>query len=255
MTTKWVMWPWREKPEAPRSWRNPSSIVVLTSDWIGGDPAIATTAPSDTGKDAAAAWSSFAGAGPVFEREDGPVLITTETVETLERMHALQVTLGSRTIPAVRLERRGYDYERALDALARVSARHRALVLTPRECIVIGLLGTAPKVWGRGYTPLAAVFDLVIVAPPKDEEPMHPNHIRALRDEAAFAGVAFAFLGWGSWAPQTNRARAAHGCFNIEGHFIRGGRSLHGQNMMRLGAGKSGRLLDGKEHLALPEGL
>ena len=59
--------------------------------------------------------------------------------------------------------------------------------------------------------------------------PMHPDWARSVRDQCRAAGVPFFFKQWGEWSPEkvTN-------------------------NMNRIGLKKAGRLMNGREHNALP---
>lgn len=76
--------------------------------------------------------------------------------------------------------------------------------------------------------------------------PLHPDWVRAIRDECAAAGVAFAFGGWGEWLPASQVSP-----FTFEVHDTRpldcGGKAW------RVGHANSGDMLDGKRH-PLPEG-
>ena len=62
--------------------------------------------------------------------------------------------------------------------------------------------------------------------------PMHPEWVRAIRDQSAAAGVPFFFKAWGEWGPgHDGKTRA---------------------DMVRLGRKRTGRLLDGVIHDATP---
>ncbi|RZB13798.1 DUF5131 family protein [Streptomyces sp. F001] len=81
--------------------------------------------------------------------------------------------------------------------------------------------------------------------------PMHPDSARQLRDECARAGVPFFFKQWGEWAPS---GRIAIGG-NQRGHALVGDPVDglgHRVEMVRLGKKKTGRLLDGRLHDAVP---
>lgn len=82
--------------------------------------------------------------------------------------------------------------------------------------------------------------------------PMHPDWVRAVRNQCAAAGVPFFFKGWGEWAHETEYA---FGTDPFSESSIRnamyhvwdgGGRSY------RIGKKKAGRLLDGKSYNHLP---
>ena len=82
--------------------------------------------------------------------------------------------------------------------------------------------------------------------------PMHPDWVRSLRDQCAEAAVKFMFKGWGEWAPESSVSMdGSPGCDsfirNAEVHFT--GR----ERLYRVGKAKAGRLLDGVEHMAMPE--
>ncbi len=71
--------------------------------------------------------------------------------------------------------------------------------------------------------------------------PMHPDWDRALRDECALAGIPFHRKQWGEWVPVSE----------VEGpgeHYS----FPDGVTMRRVGKERSGRSLDGREHLKRP---
>ncbi len=78
--------------------------------------------------------------------------------------------------------------------------------------------------------------------------PAHPDWFRSVRDQCAAAGVKFFFKGWGDWA---------HISDTCIGHSEKSGKRLHlwpdRVLMGRLGKKLAGRLLDGKEHNAVPD--
>lgn len=82
--------------------------------------------------------------------------------------------------------------------------------------------------------------------------PMHPNHVRSLRDQCAAANVPFFFKQWGEWAPAMGdlwwhplgdgpefRTRATGKDTYAFGD---------GYGAVRIGKAHAGRLLDGKLH-------
>lgn len=71
--------------------------------------------------------------------------------------------------------------------------------------------------------------------------PMHPEWARSLRDQCAAAGVPFMFKQWGEWYPDNK------GIYEGVRSAILGDVAVH-----RVGKANAGRLLDGKEHLAVP---
>lgn len=98
--------------------------------------------------------------------------------------------------------------------------------------------------------------------------PMHPDWARSLRDQCAEAGVAFHFKQWGEWGVSTpHTAWAPAGslkAFTISSSTDRKriGRTIYeagsgeGQPsaiLDRIGKARAGRLLDGREHNAVPQ--
>lgn len=93
--------------------------------------------------------------------------------------------------------------------------------------------------------------------------PMHPDWARAIRDQCAAAGVPFFFKQWGAWAPGThvppgvNRIDTAHWCDGWEfgsetKKQAEGGHIDDEPDVYRVGKAVAGRLLDGREHNAMP---
>lgn len=72
--------------------------------------------------------------------------------------------------------------------------------------------------------------------------PMHPDWVRALRDQCAAAGVSFFFKQWGEWSP-TNEVWNYPTGVGAQAFAPRGSKP---QSMVRLGKTKSGRTLDGR---------
>ncbi|MER9130731.1 phage Gp37/Gp68 family protein [Mesorhizobium sp. M0768] len=93
--------------------------------------------------------------------------------------------------------------------------------------------------------------------------PMHPAWARSIRDQCAAAGVAFFFKQWGEWMPVKvvddgdgpfgigDGADPLHAYPNVP---VYPARNIDGQDMWRVGKKRTGRLLDGIEHKAMPEG-
>jgi protein gp37 len=105
--------------------------------------------------------------------------------------------------------------------------------------------------------------------------PLHPAWARSLRDQCLEAQVPFFFKQWGEYAPHENveastgwkyHKRYSYG--SCSPHLIRyasagggpfvpagdGHADATGITMYRLGKARTGRLLDGVEHLARPQG-
>ncbi|HEY5834936.1 DUF5131 family protein [Streptomyces sp.] len=84
--------------------------------------------------------------------------------------------------------------------------------------------------------------------------PMHPGWARSLRDQCTQARVPYFFKQWGEWviAPSNygpdvpERARAGTTIV------FRDESDVDGQIMLRVGKGRAGRLLDGREHNDFP---
>lgn len=92
--------------------------------------------------------------------------------------------------------------------------------------------------------------------------PMHPDWVRAIRDQCAAAGVAFFFKQWGEWLDEQD-ATARHmapGPDMFDRFGAPKGSRWHpyeasdrnGGAMIRVGKRRAGRLLDGRTHDGLP---
>jgi protein gp37 len=90
--------------------------------------------------------------------------------------------------------------------------------------------------------------------------PMHPDWVRAIRDQCAAAGTAFHFKQWGEWAVtkpepggdlggemRRDLVRFVQRDREADGHFRKGD-----VIMKRVGKKRAGRLLDGIEHNRFP---
>ncbi len=89
----------------------------------------------------------------------------------------------------------------------------------------------------------------------RNARPMHPDWARSLRDQCAAAGVPFFFKQWGEWAPLPDTSKGEtcvwpDGSRDADGNCNLSGGT--GQQMARLGKGRAGALLDGREHRAMP---
>lgn len=91
-------------------------------------------------------------------------------------------------------------------------------------------------------------IDWVVVEGGSD--PMHPDHVRSLRDQCVAAGVPFRFAGWGKWAPGKNFPDYIP---SGQPHHFNDGRMTDDEAVWQVGSLRSGRLLDGVEHDAMPE--
>jgi protein gp37 len=80
--------------------------------------------------------------------------------------------------------------------------------------------------------------------------PLHVAWVRALRDQAVLAGVAFFFKQWGTWgmAPEEMNFQEASALAGKRQSI----KLASGHTMIRMGKKVSGRLLDGREHNDMP---
>lgn len=94
-----------------------------------------------------------------------------------------------------------------------------------------------------------------------DTDPLHPDNVRSLRDQAVAAGVKFAFLGWGAWFPRDQWEHVPHlvlpddcDAYDDSPH-TRVLRDDLGRPcpMHLIGAEFSGRLLDGRVWDEMPQ--
>ena len=89
-----------------------------------------------------------------------------------------------------------------------------------------------------------------------NEHPIHPDHVRSLRDQCLYTNVEFNFASWGVWAPRENcpngldDGKGLENLCHYEPHegWVSGLTTAKNQHMVRVGKDKSGRLLDGVEH-------
>ena len=79
-------------------------------------------------------------------------------------------------------------------------------------------------------------IDLIIAE--GNEHPIHPDHVRSLRDQCKDANVPFHFAGWGDYQHGAS-PRPMHECHIFQ---------PDGPWMEKVGKERSGRLLDGQEH-------
>lgn len=154
------------------------------------------------------------------------------------------------------------DADERVPELLRQDAR-RFVLLTPREEVDIRDYLKAPWMPDRivkpGSIPIEHVevrgLDLVIVQ--GGDTPLHPAWVRSIRDQCVAAVVPFYFAGWGEW----DIGGAGAVLFGDDGTFCptegnvmctrEEAGHLH-TFVSRVGADKSGRLLDGREWLELP---
>jgi len=112
---------------------------------------------------------------------------------------------------------------------------------------------------GAGYDPMSdetgdpgryPSLDWVIVGGEsgRGARPLHPQWVRDVRDQCAYAGVPFMFKQWGEWGPDEGK-EARRGRMNTEGVVMPSG------TVWRVGKHAAGRMLDGREHLDVPEAI
>lgn len=75
--------------------------------------------------------------------------------------------------------------------------------------------------------------------------PMHPNWVRALRDQCTEAGVAFLFKQWGEWTPESGHRYTDFHQFDDDPESF----------VMRVGKHTAGRELDGRLWDQFPAGI
>lgn len=123
----------------------------------------------------------------------------------------------------------------------------------------LAFMGTCPKDWGLGYSPIGNHIHWVIAGgdsgSPK-ARPMHPDWARSLRDQCDNAGVPFFFKQWGDWSEVAPLANNTYAWVFKDGYYatqqpIR--EFERGVLMQKVGKHKSGRLLDGAEHDEFPQ--
>ncbi|CUA90885.1 Bacteriophage protein gp37 [Chelatococcus sambhunathii] len=85
--------------------------------------------------------------------------------------------------------------------------------------------------------------------------PMHPDWARSIRDQCAAAGTAFFFKQWGAWVP--HRPWTADTITVWPDGSVGAGNANEngggGCDMLKVAKKAAGRLLDGREHNAMPE--
>lgn len=182
------------------------------------------------------------------------------------------VDLTAWPLPNVQLGVSAEDQQRADERIPDLLATPAAVRFISAEPLLGPIDITAiPRRRAEGYMrPLDGRFntiDWVIVGGESGSgaRPMHPDWVRALRDQCAAADVPFFFKQWGNWHPEIDRDvydpdwRLPYSSYR-EPHFrglnLAGGQGFHGEryHVMRFCSKKSsGRLLDGVEHNGFPE--
>lgn len=85
--------------------------------------------------------------------------------------------------------------------------------------------------------------------------PMHPDWVRAIRDECVEAGVPFFFKSWGDWVPEDHwRAEMGRPKYEYPWNYHEWDHYKTGFRSIRVGKKRAGQLLDGEEWNQRPEG-
>ena len=81
-----------------------------------------------------------------------------------------------------------------------------------------------------------------------NEHPIHPDHIRSLRDQCLDAEVPFNFAGWGEWLPWGQLHAQLHVGITPTPNSTDTYWFPDGKTIRKVGKEHAGRLLDGVEH-------
>jgi hypothetical protein len=248
---RWTEWDWRGSPDATLAWPDPATRLI-TMDELVPHPL------------------RYRASEAMQRAVDGGAVAVVRC--TAEQLHERPTWLRS-IIPAL-VARTQAELDAGIAALVGVNAACRALWLKPTGKVEIGpdLEATCPVArmscracCGTGVVSTGSVdvnqyeisrtcgvchgacgADWIIVA--GGEEPLHPAHVRALRDECAALDVPFSFRSWGSWVPIDQRPLST-----TSDHLDR--MMIYGTTVWwRVGTARSGALLDGVEHDDRPVG-
>ena len=128
-----------------------------------------------------------------------------------------------------------------------------AVVCNPKEELDFNFKPLLGK--PEGYTNFAIEYLNLIIAE-GNEHPIHPDHVRSLRDQCLDAGVPFGFASWGQWIPSdAPRQNGFQVILRPDGGVV--DRPSWNQMlnttgddwiMSRIGKESDGCLLDGQEH-------
>lgn len=140
-------------------------------------------------------------------------------------------------IPALHITRQA-DLARLPDLLA-VKAERRALVVSPEEAIDL----YAPIDGMPSPRPLLDAAFIVGM-----DKPVRPDWVRSVVEQCRKAGVPVVLVTWGEWMP------AAHLAERYPNDHV-GARFEHGEWFWRVGAERSGAMLDGQPIEDVPEWL
>ena len=186
----WHLLHWTDHTE-PAFWPDPERRIVLVHGMDDvGEPSRTLAIESTTA-------AERAGAAVVFA-------LTPDDLRRLAPFGPHR-TPGPRYVVGLRVERQvDLDLHRGL--LLGVESRLRAVVVTPREPIRLGLpVGSQESTFtpGQGWTERGPGLAVDLVVAVGSTWPTHPGWIRDIKTEAAAAGIPFAFLGWGDWLPMS----------------------------------------------------
>lgn len=132
------------------------------------------------------------------------------------------------------------------------------LLATPAACRVLSL----EPLLGPVVIPNVFSLDGVIVGGETGPgaRPLHPDWVRSIRDQCAAAHVPFFFKRWGEWAAEGQPGAWDAGAYDDEDPRVHdwqgyGPEARYNTYSCRCGKTRAGRLLDGREHNALPAAL
>lgn len=174
------------------------------------------------------------------------------------------------------------EYDERVPDLLRQDAR-RFVLLSPREAVKLwewsewdgrfngpaithDYRRSLSTVDGPGETEGESYPGVDFVIVQGGDTPVHPAWVRSIRDACVAAGVPFHFAGWGEWTPPlasgVTEPSDEWGVIDFAGSYLRFTTPWNGRQddpednyeftVRRVGADKSGRLLDGREWVELP---
>ena len=171
-------------------------------------------------------------------------------------------------VAGVSAERQQEADERIPDLLATPAAKRIVSIEPMLGAIDIRHVDTNER--GAYFNPLSSVIgpnlDGVILGGESGPgaRPMHPDWLRAIRDQCAAAGVPLFFKQWGEWLHQTEAINVCRDTVEFmpdgSARKVKNWIEFHGRLktsvvMQRVGKSSAGRQIDGREHNNLPWGL
>lgn len=235
---KWHVWDWSADPEAPLSWPDPERRIVLC------EPGIIDPASEPALRDHASNIICKA-------MRIGLAAVVPGKADGLRRIEYQPPSF----VPALLVRRQADLLD--IGALLAVSATHRALYCEPEEALDLHVALIPFQEHDAMLRPNPPPVDLVIVR--GRDKPSRPDWVRGIRDQCKATGVAFCFLGWGthitaSYSGSSSLFTLGNGTssyclgkrwFNVDEYFL----------AKEVGPERSGRMLDGREWLEVPEGI